>query len=231
MSTSEYEQLVEKLKTHSSMKQYIHRNTMMQIAAIKKEMMSLAHNLTKDVTSIDKNVEIIFTDRGDFEAELKFSGDSLVFAMHTNTFTFSEDHVIHQLPYVQENPNRAYCGLIQIYNFLSDSIKYNRTHDYGYLIGRIFVNSENKFFIEGRENMGFNLLDYHQQELRAEVIQKIIADSMLYCIEFELETPPFEQSSIITLEEKQFNHTASGMNTGKRIGFEFSNSKERGAES
>jgi len=222
----DYNTLVEKLKVHSSMKQYIHRNTMNHIACIKKEMMHIASNLTKDVTSVDKNVEIVFTDKGEFEAELKFSGDSLVFAMHTNTFTFAEDHPIHQLDYVKEDPKRAYCGLIQIYNFLSDSIKYNRLNDYGYLIGRIFVNSENKFFIDGHENLGFDLLQYHQQEFTPEIIQKIIADAMLYCIDFELLTPPFEQSSIITLEEKQFNHTASGMNTGKRIGFEFSSDKE-----
>lgn len=203
---------------------------MLQIASIKKEMMSIASNLTKDVTSIDRNVEIIFTDRGEFEAELKFSGDSLVFAMHTNTFTFADDHPIFALPYVQEDPRRAYCGLIQIYNFLSDSIKYNRLNDYGYLIGRIFVNSDNKFFIDGRENMGFTLLDYHQQELNPTIIQNIISQAMLYCIDFELQTPPFEQSSIITLEEKQFNHTASGMNTGKRIGFEFSNQKNKTIE-
>lgn len=221
-----YSTLVEKLKVHSSMKQFIHRNTMKNISAIKKEMMVLASNLTKDVTMVDKNVEIIFTDRGEFEAELKFSGDSLVFAMHTNTFTFADDHPIHQLDYVKENPQRAYCGLIQIYNFLSDSIKYNRLNDYGYLIGRIFVNSDNKFFIDGKEKMGFDLLNYHQQEFNSEIIQTIISESMLYCIDFELLTPPFEQSSIITLEEKQFNHTASGMSTGKRIGFEFSNKKE-----
>ncbi len=221
-----YQTIVEKLKVHSSMKQYIHRNTMSNIACIKKEMMQMASSLTKDVTSVDKNVEIIFTDRGEFEAELKFSGDSLVFAMHTNTFTFADDHPIHQLDYVKEDPKRAYCGLIQIYNFLSDSIKYNRLNDYGYLIGRIFVNSENKFFIDGHENMGYNLLEYHNQEFNPEIIQKIIGDAILYCIDFELLTPPFEQSSIITLEEKQFNHTASGMNTGKRIGFQFSSDKE-----
>ncbi len=222
-----YSTLVEKLKVHSSMKQFIHRNTMSNIAAIKKEMMVISSNLTKDVTSVDKNVEIIFTDRGEFEAELKFSGDSLVFAMHTNTFTFADDHPIHQLDYVKEDPRRAYCGLVQIYNFLSDSIKYNRLGDYGYLIGRIFVNSENKFFIDGKEKMGFDLLNYHQQEFTSEVIQTIISESMLYCIDFELLTPPFEQSSIITLEEKQYNHTASGMNTGKRIGFEFSNNNDK----
>lgn len=209
------------------MKQFIHRNTMSHIACIKKEMINLSSSLTKDVTSVDKNVEIVFTDRGDFEAEMKFSGDSLVFAMHTNTFTFDDNHPIHQLDYVKENPTRAYCGLIQIYNFLSDSIKYNRVNDYGYLIGRIFVNSENKFFIDGKERMGFDLFKYPTQEFNAEVIQQIISEAMLYCIDFELLTPPFEQSSIITLEEKQFNHTASGMNTGKRIGFEFSSENKK----
>lgn len=223
--TDNFKAVAEKLKTHSSMKQYIHRNTIEKIACIKKQMMVVSNELTKDVTSADKNVEIIFYDRGEFEAELKFSGDSLVFAMHTNTFTFADDHPIHRLPYVKEDPKRAYCGLIQIYNFLSDSIKYNRIYDYGYLIGRIFVNAENKFFIEGKDRLEFGLRDYHQQEFSDEVIQKIITDSMLYCIDFELLMPPFEQTSIITLEEKQLNHTSSGMSTRKRIGFEFKNER------
>lgn len=224
--TDNFKELAEKLKTHSSMKQYIHRNTIEKIACIKKQMMVMSNELTKDVTSVDKNVEIVFYDRGEFEAELKFSGDSLVFAMHTNTFTFADDHPIHRLPYVKEDPKRAYCGLIQIYNFLSDSIKYNRVYDYGYLIGRIFVNAENKFFIEGKDRLEFGLRDYHQQEFSDDIIQKIISDSMLYCIDFELLMPPFEQTSIITLEEKQLNHTSSGMSTRKRIGFEFKNERK-----
>ena len=216
-----YALLSERLRTHSSMKQFIHRNTIEKISCIKKQMAAMATALTNDVTSVDKNVEIVFYDRGEFESELKFSGDSLVIAMHTNTFTFTDDHPIHKLPYVKEDPKRAYCGLIQIYNFLSDSIKYNRVYDYGYLIGRIFVNAENKFFIEGKDRLDFGINDYHKQEFSDEVIQKIISDSMLYCIDFELLTPPFEQSSVITLEEKQLNHTSSGMSTRKRIGFEF----------
>jgi hypothetical protein len=216
-----YSKLTEQLRHHSSMKQFIHRNTKERIADIKKELIALSASLGKDVTAFDKNVEIIYTDRGDFEAELKFSGDSLVFAMHTNVFTFDDEHPIHTLEYVKEDPRRAYCGLIQIYNFLSDSIKYNRIHDYGYLIGRIFINSENNFFIDGKENLGFDISNYHNQKISSEVFQKIIVDSMLYCIEFELLTPNFEESSVITLQEKQFNHTSSGMNTGKRLGFEF----------
>ena len=70
---SHYAEIVEKLKDHSSMKQFIHRNTMTQIAAIKKSLINLSLNLSKDVTAIDNNVEIVYTDGGEFEAEIKFS--------------------------------------------------------------------------------------------------------------------------------------------------------------
>jgi hypothetical protein len=73
--------------------------------------------------------------------------------------------------------------------------------------------------------MGHGLDTFHLDELKQEDLYDIILCSMMYCIEFELLTPPYEQSSIITLQEKQFNHTASGMNTGKRLGFEFSTPK------
>jgi hypothetical protein len=187
----------------------------------KDSLKDLEQKLTKDVTTVDDSVEIGYRDRGDFEADLKFSGDVLIFSMHTNVFTFVEDHPIHDLKFVKENPQRAYCGLIQIYNFLSDSVKYNRTHDYGYLIGRIFVNSENHFYIEGKDRLGFPFKDFDRQILDNAAIEQIIARSMLFCVDFELFAPPYEQSSIISLEEKQFNYSNSGMNTGKRVGFEF----------
>lgn len=219
--TKQYSQIVEKLKTHASMKQFIHRNTLFHMTEIKKNLIDLSLNLTREVTSVDHNVEIVYTDRGDFEAQLKFSGDVLIFSMHTNVFTFDEDHPIHKLDYVKENPKRAYCGLIQIYNFLSDTVKYNRVHDLGYLVGRIFINCENQFFIEGKNRIGFDYTEYGQQPFDEKAIQTIISNAILYCIDFELLTPPYEQSSILSFEEKQMNYTNSGMNTGKRLGFQF----------
>ncbi len=225
-----YQEIVEKLKNHSSMKQFIHRNTMNQILEIKKTLIELTNNLKKDVSTVDPNVEIIYTDGGEFEAEIKFSGDSLIFGMHTNVFTFDKEHAIHQLPFVKDNPKNAYCGLIQIYNFLSDSIKYNRLNDLGYLIGRIFINADNHFFIEGKEKLGYGIENYHNQIFNQDAINKIIDNAILYCIDFELLTPPYEQSSIISLEEKQFNTTTSGMSTGKRLGFEFTAKQTGGIE-
>ena len=39
-----------------------------------------------------------------------------------------------------QNQLGTFCGIINIYNFLSDSFKYNRESDLGYLVGRIFIN-------------------------------------------------------------------------------------------
>jgi hypothetical protein len=218
---SHYAEIVEKLKDHSSMKQFIHRNTMTQIAAIKKSLINLSLNLSKDVTAIDNNVEIVYTDGGEFEAEIKFSGDALIFAMHTNVFTFPAEHKIHQLPFVKANPKKAYCGLIQIYNFLSDSIKYNRLNDLGYLVTRIFINSENQFFLEGKDDLNYGIANYENQIFDQKAIEDIIQHAIIFSIDFELQVPPLEQSEIITLAEKQYNTTTSGMSTGKRLGFEF----------
>lgn len=215
-----YETIVERLNTHSAMKQFIHRNTIIHLSSIKNVLASLSKNLQQDVSKKDTNIDVLFIDKGSFECELKFSGDVLIFSMHTNVFTFDEDHSVHQLEYVKEDPKRAYCGLIQVYNFLADSVKYNRINDFGYLIARIFINSENHFFIEGKERLGFDYLGYEKQVFDQSAIEKIIAESILYCIDFELFTPPFEQSSILTLEEF-ISYSNAGMNTGKRLGFEF----------
>ena len=66
--------------------------------------------------------------------------------MHTNTFSFDKSHQIWNSSYVKEDEYKAYCGVINVYNFLSDSFKYNRANDLGYMIGRLFINKEKHFF-------------------------------------------------------------------------------------
>ena len=70
--------------------------------------------------------------------------------MHTDVFEFDANHLVWQSPYVQADRDNSYCGLINIYNFLSDSFKFNRNADEGYLIGRIFINRERCYFVEGK---------------------------------------------------------------------------------
>lgn len=61
-------------------------------------------------------------------------------------------HPSGRIPYVARPTARTpYCGLV-IYNFLSDSFrKFNRNADEGYLIGRIFINRERRYFVEGKQ--------------------------------------------------------------------------------
>ena len=101
-----------------------------------------------------KQVRFEFIDRGDFEFEIRFAGDSLIFMMHTNVFEFSRNHEVMKSPYIREDQSRSYCGVIHVYNFLADSFLYQRDNDLGYLIGRIFVNAENHYFIEGKRELG-----------------------------------------------------------------------------
>ena len=77
--------------------------------------------------------------------------------MHTNTF-YLKNHHIWNSSYVKEDKYRAYCSVINVYNFLSDSFKYNRVNDLGFMIGRIFINKEKHFFTEGNGRMSFLLI-------------------------------------------------------------------------
>ena len=74
--------------------------------------------------------------------------------MHTNIFDYQSNHQICKTKYVQQDLMRSFCGIINIYNFLSDSLKYNRMNDSGFLISRIFINKDKHFFVEGDKEMG-----------------------------------------------------------------------------
>ena len=95
--------------------------------------------LNNEMKAFDQNVKALYSSKGKFEAQLKFSGDALLFNMHTNVFDFPSSHSLHRTKYVKEDQMRSFCGIIHIYNFLSDSLKYNRLNDEGYLIARVLL--------------------------------------------------------------------------------------------
>ena len=94
-----------------------------------------------------RRIKLEYRDRGKFEAELKFADDVLLFSMHTDVFQFDRDHAVWKNAYAKGGDFNTYCGVISVYNFLSDSLKYNRTDDLGYLVARLFVNKEKFFFV------------------------------------------------------------------------------------
>ena len=78
----------------------------------------------------------------DMEFHIRFSGDLLVFVMHSNIVTFPDDYGPMPSKYVEEDFRRRFFGHIMAYNFMADSIKYQRLNDPGYLVGRLLVNIE-----------------------------------------------------------------------------------------
>lgn len=188
-------------------------------------MRSTSENILTKLSN-DYPKEFVFSDRNEREFEIRFGSDILVFMMHTNVFEFSRYHEVMRLPYVQQDKDRSFCGVIQIYNFLTDSFDYNRDYDIGYLIGRVFINKENHYFIEGKREVGLLYSNFNTSIVNEESIESIIKSSMEYANNFDLLTPPFDEVKEITVGEVK-NHVASRNHiTAKRLGFVFQQDKD-----
>ena len=56
----------------------------------------------------DKSVEIGFQKKGDFESHINFSGDRLIFHMHSNVFDFPNNHSIQKTSYIKTDSKRSF---------------------------------------------------------------------------------------------------------------------------
>lgn len=216
-----FERVIESLKSKSCLKQRVYRNTLKWFDVMKKHADTIALQLHQEMDVFDKNVQINFKEKGAFEFELRFSGDLLAFNMHSNVFTFEPNHHIHKTPYVAINPLNAYCGVINVYNFLADSYKYNRLNDLGYLVGRIFINHDNHFFVEGRRQFGFMFSQFGNQILTENILHDLVLGAMQYAIDFDLYAPPLESIQQQTLVQKLTENGNAGISTGKRLGYNY----------
>jgi hypothetical protein len=141
--------------------------------------------------------------------------------MHSNVFEFDDKHPVWKTTYIKEEPLRSYCGTINIYNFLSDSFKYNRMNDLGYLVARIFVNKENHFFVEGKRQSGEVVRNFAIDTISPGIIRKIVETAIQYSIEFDLLVPLYDQIKMATVEQMHQKISHSKLVTGKRLGFGF----------
>lgn len=193
--------ILKTLKEKSSMKQDVYENTLRTFKLLKSSAKQLASELKIDVASIDKRVIIEYREKGEFEFELRVAGDLLIFSMHTNIFEFDKSHQIWKNSYIKEDSTRTFCGIINIYNFLNDSFLYNRINDAGYVIGRIFVNKENHYFIEGKRQLGFLYNDFSHDIIDEKAIKSVMESTVLYCLIFDLLTPPFDSIKEVSVSD------------------------------
>lgn len=205
----------------ASLKQEVYTKTLNAFNNFKAEVTLLVQKYHESVKPGKWNIPFEFKDQGPFEFELKFGGDVLIFFMHTNVFEFSRDHEVMKTSYIKEDKSRSYCGIIHIFNFLADSFKYNRTNDIGYLIGRIFINRENHYFVEGKREIGLLYNNFATAILNKNALYGIVKSSILYTLNFDLLTPPYDNMKEVTVLEIKTTLDNIQIRTGKRLGFRF----------
>ena len=147
--------------------------------------------------------------------------DLLIFQMHTDVFEFEPNHVIWQNPYVQTDRDNSYCGVINIYNFLSDSFKFNRNADEGYLIGRIFINREKCYFVEGKQQTSMRPMQFGKAEIDSEALVRILESAIYYALNFDLLLPSYDDNKRVTVDQFNTKLDNSKFVTGKRLGYDF----------
>jgi hypothetical protein len=220
------ELILSTLKEKSVLKQDVYRQTVSVFEMFKSVLKEVAADLSQKMAAVDKRVLIEFKDTGEFELEMRVAGDILIFYMHTNVFEFDRSHSIWKSSYVRDNEYNSYCGMINVYNFLTDSFKYNRVNDIGYLIARIFINRELHYFVEGKRQLGFLYNDFVHSVIDREKVTAIVESLILYCLAFDLFTPPFDAVKEVTVMELQ-EATSNMQVTGKRLGFRFQSDTDK----
>tara|TARA_B100000900_G_scaffold416228_1_gene450318 strand:+ start:2359 stop:3051 length:693 start_codon:yes stop_codon:yes gene_type:complete len=215
------ENIINLLKEKAGTKQKVYIITKEVFADIQDVLVEIANKLNKEISNT--NISIMYEESGDYDAQLKFSGDTLLFNMHTNIFDFNSAHKIHKSKYVKEDNLRSFCGIINIYNFLSDSLKYNRLNDVGFLIARIFINKDKKFFVEGEKQLGFLFNDFENQDINKAHLINIINNAINYSLNFDLQTPNFNDVKVVSVNQVLNLNNNHKIRTAKRLGFKLSN--------
>ena len=206
----------------SALKQKIFDNTFAIFNELKETLLEMASEMDDELEGkLDKRVRIEYRDRGKFETQLQIASDLLIFQMHTDVFEFDANHVIWQCPYVQADRDNSYCGVINIYNFLSDSFKYNRNADEGYLIGRIFINRERCYFVEGKRQNSLRAINFGSREIDRGALIAILETAIHYVLNFDLLVPPFEACKRATVDQFKTRMDNSKFITGKRLNYDF----------
>jgi hypothetical protein len=213
------EHILKLLKEKSVMKQDVFRNTLASFELVKQCVGEIAAELNVETQAIDKRIVVSTLETTSYATQLKVAGDMLEFFMHTNVFEFEKSHTMFKTGYVKQNEYNSYCGIINVYNFLADSFKYNRLNDLGYLVCRIFINREMKFFIEAKGPIGIKYSSFSVEPLNKEQLHEIINDLIIYAITFDLFTPPLEQVREVSVNEIQEKVSSINLRTGKRLGY------------
>jgi hypothetical protein len=218
---SPMELIVKTISEKSVLKRNVYENTKQHFSELKFLLKEITDDLKSKIKNVDARLQIDYVDKGAYECQIVIAGDILIFHMHTNVFQFDESNPLWKTSYLKDEPDRGYCGIINIYNFLADSFRLNRMNDLGYMIARIFINNEDHFLVQGKRQLGYLYNDFVNAKFEKTSLKAIIESSVLTALDFDLYTPPFNMIKEVTVMEMQELSNNLSLTTGKRLGFKF----------
>jgi hypothetical protein len=205
------------LESKSTAKQITYKNLLAAFNILSKESKTAVEELKKKIKPGDSDVTVEFAPVNEHEFNVKIAGDLLVFVLHTNIVTFEEAHPVMHDPYIKQKEVNRYFGQIMIYNFMSDSVKYNRVNDPGYLVARLLINHEGHYLIEGEGKLSSLANKISDAPFTEEELTIFVKLSFIVAIENDLTAPSFPQVRFITLFQK--NEKTQELGAGHKIGF------------
>lgn len=207
------------LESKSTAKQTAYKHICKAFSILQAESKSVVEELKRRAHPSDDDVTVEYNDVHAHEFDVKLAGDMLIFAQGTNIVTLEEAHPILQDEYILQNDVNRYFGQIMVYNFMADSMKYNRTNDPGYLLARLMINHENRFFIEGERDLKpYNSIS--PNPVTEDDLKTFVKIVLKMAIENDLVAPAFTEVKAITLNQKR-NHTFE-LGGAQKIGFRMS---------
>jgi len=212
------------LMQKSTAKQLIYRNTQAAFDCLRQVSQELVVELSHKLNPLDASVVIEYRSINEMEFHIRFSGDLLVFVMHSNIVTFPEDYGPMPTPYVVADFRRRYFGHVMAYNFMADSIKYQRLNDPGYLVGRLLVNIENHYFLEGVQQLELPDNDMSDNLVTPEALRLFVESAMIAAVNNDLIAPLLPEIKKITVKQKIENQQIS---RGSKVGFSFSHEQQQ----
>lgn len=219
-------EILELIGSKSKLKRDVFELSKKRFKELKTNLCNYIQQLSKGVKEIDPRLEVDYQDLGEYYAQVTIAGDTLVFSLHTNVFVFPESSPLWTTSYLKNNEQKAYCSTIQVYNFLADSIRFKRDTDSGYLLARLFLNTDNHFFVEGKRELGLMFNNFMNEEFTQERMTDFITAVIKHSISFDLFVPNYENVAAITLGDANKLKDNIALKTGKRLGFQFGLSEE-----
>jgi len=210
--------ILTKLQTTSKLKYNLFEMT----EALFLDLEKISGQLAKEIIEANKEgipIPIKVERTNPFEFIFRIGGDVLIFILQSNIVRLPDENYLSKSKYLKDDVTLRYFGQILIYNFLSDTIDYGRLEDPGYLIGRIMLNKENKFFLEGDRKIVFNFPELKENPINPEKMRDFVEELVVSALENDLLAPAFTDIMLITYQQK-IEHI-SGLGNPQKIGFDF----------